>query len=324
MGMAKRSYSKKGRNIEPAVETITFYLGDNSAGGAPATFSGSSTIDLSQCASIVNRRFYRQGLNWAVAGFTVLGGGGTQGFVSFAKMQNTWVTSGAWEKTFRSWKAQQDRALNDMGARDTKGAFNDYKVHLDTQHVTDGFGANLLPIAFGGSPFIPGEWQSSEVVIPNDGAPGVTNEYAVKMYGTSDASAKSILGGYSFSRARPQSPDPATPNVATSWLNELFDVGDNNDEVIGNAVNRNDELPYDQAAYPGSATNGDGLQYHDTAFLTGTTVSSKVLINGTNVPCGLLRIQQNITVPAGESAVLLVHLVPGNHRGYLCEPMTEM
>lgn len=315
--------AKRRGKVQPAVETLSFYLGDNSTGGSPASFTGASTIDLSQCASIVNRRFYRQGLNWAVAGFTVLGGGGTEGFVSFAKMQNTWITGGAWEKTFRSWKAQQDKALEEMGAEDTKGGFNDYKIHLDSQHVSDGFSSNLLPISFGGSPYIPGEWDSSQVVIPNDGGVGITNEYLLKMYGTSDASAKSILGGYVFSRARPQSPEPSTPNVATSWLNELFDVGDNNDEIIANAVNRNDELPYDQTAYPGSSTNGAGLQYHDTAFLTGTTVSSKIAIGGTNVPCGLLRIEQNITVPAGEACILLIHLVPGSHRGYLCEKMED-
>ena len=60
MAMAKRSYSKRVKNMEPAVQNITVTI-------AP----GRNYIDLSQIASLVNRRFYRQGINWAVAGFKV-------------------------------------------------------------------------------------------------------------------------------------------------------------------------------------------------------------------------------------------------------------
>ena len=54
------------RNMEPAVQTMTF-TNITAPGGGLST----SYIDLSQCASIINRRFYRQGLNWAVAGFKI-------------------------------------------------------------------------------------------------------------------------------------------------------------------------------------------------------------------------------------------------------------
>jgi hypothetical protein len=48
----------KQRKLEPAVQSLTYVLPD-----------GQNTVDLSQCASLVNRRFYRQGINWVVAGF---------------------------------------------------------------------------------------------------------------------------------------------------------------------------------------------------------------------------------------------------------------
>ena len=61
--MARRSYNKKrGKKIQPAPLNLSFTV----AGGTATNW-----IDLSQCASIVGRRFVRQGLNWAVAGFTV-------------------------------------------------------------------------------------------------------------------------------------------------------------------------------------------------------------------------------------------------------------
>ena len=63
--MAKRNYRKSSKKIQPAVMTMQFNLTNNK----DATYAF-DTIDLSKCASALNRRFYRQGLQWAVAGFT--------------------------------------------------------------------------------------------------------------------------------------------------------------------------------------------------------------------------------------------------------------
>ena len=59
--MAKRKYSKMSK-IQPAEMTLNFVTDTVDAGTV-----GNFYIDLSQCASIVNRRFYRQGINWAVS-----------------------------------------------------------------------------------------------------------------------------------------------------------------------------------------------------------------------------------------------------------------
>ena len=313
--MAKRKYSDKKRNIEPAVQTVTVVT--------PVTTgntTGQYTLDLSQIASLINRRFYRQGINWAVAGFKIFTL--TSGSIRIHKLQNTWVTSNAWEKAFRKWNKQQMDAVEDMGAESAVAAFRDFKIHMDDVHVTDGFASNLLPIDAFGIPIQTGEWQPSQVVIPNDGAPGVTNEYFVQMNGASSAAAKSIIGGYAFSRSYPQSPDPVSPAVETSWLNRMFDVGDENDDVLDNATDRNDQLPYNQTAYPGSSTNFAGLQIHDQASITATTIGGTTRLKGGNFPCGLVRFQHD---PA-ESAnlVIQIDLIPGSHRGYLCESMTEM
>ena len=47
-------------------------------------------------------------------------------------------------------------------------------------------------------------------------------------------------------------------------------------------------------------------------------------MKGGAFPCGLIRVSSTLTIPEGDSALLQVNLVPGTHRGYLCEPMTEM
>ena len=96
MGMAKRKYSKRSNKIEPSVQTL--YMAPTGAVGPGVTLT--SYVDLSQVASLINRRFYRQGINWAVAGMKFLTTG--TGTVVVSKLPNTWVMSNSWEKGFRS------------------------------------------------------------------------------------------------------------------------------------------------------------------------------------------------------------------------------
>ena len=285
-------------------------------------------LDLSQIASIINRRFYRQGLNWAVAGFKILSAPQSQAFVTVSKLQNTWVTSGTWEKSMRHWLAQQNEAVEAAGAQSATAAFRDFKILMDNQHVTNYVTAgnnlnltNLIP-----SGYLTGDWDASQIVIPNDGAPGVTNEYVLKMYGPSDANAKGMVEGYIRSRSVPQTPDPATPAATeTSWLAEMINVGDSEDSVLVNAQYNNRQLPYDQDDYPGAAGNFAAVQTHDMEYITPTTIGGTTRLKGGNFPCGLIKISAvNLDLEASLAFTLQVDLVPGHHRGYLAESMVEM
>ena len=161
--------------IEPSEMTISV-LGTLGAPGSTVR----SYIDLSQIASLVNRRFYRQGINWAVAGFKV--GAGGAGTVQISKLPNSWVCSNAWEKAFRAWNRQQKEALDDAGGQSAMAKFRDFKVFMDTEHVdrfisngSDLNATNLMPISFGALA-AGGEWQPSRIVLPNTvdvGGPGV-------------------------------------------------------------------------------------------------------------------------------------------------------
>ena len=131
----------KSNKIQPAEMTLSVSTSSVAAGA-----TGEFTIDLSQCASLLNRRFYRQGLNWAVAGFKIVTGAGVSGNISVSKLQNTWVTSNAWEKAFRAWNKQQMDAIEEAGAESAVARFRDFKVHADVTHVNSGFAANLLPL----------------------------------------------------------------------------------------------------------------------------------------------------------------------------------
>jgi len=311
--MARRKQS----NMEPAVMTLNFDLGDT-----PVSY-----IDLSQCASIVNRRFYRQGLNWAVAGFR-FGFEGAGVNVRVATLPNTWSISGAWEKAMRHWQRQQDEALESSGSEDSKGRFNDFKVYADTIHRTLGSAANQLPTNPGGfvanTDYLLGEeWWYSQIVIPNDGAPGVTNEYLLTMLGPDGANSKGVLQGYVESRNVPQSPDPEGPAVKLSFLQEMFDVGQNLDDVTDNAQFRNDELPYDQDLYPNQVGNASSMPTHREISFTGTTIGAHQNMDGCNVPCGLIQVAHN-HVGEPNTLTMQVMLIPGTHRGYLAESMVDM
>jgi hypothetical protein len=220
-------------------------------------------LDLSAAASVLNRRFYRQGLNWAVAGFTLIAPVATAGQITVSKLPNTWVVGNAWEKGFRAWTRQQDEALEEGDMQSVKGRFNDFKIYADEDHFGTAAPHLLLPRDAEGALFdAPDEWLHSEVVIPNDaGVAGNTVEYRLKMMGadSTEGNCKSLIKAYADSRAVPQSPDPSTPgNASIGLYATMFNVGMNDSEVIANAEFRNDELPYNQDQYPGSSGNAPG------------------------------------------------------------------
>lgn len=314
------------RKIEPAIQTMTFST-DTIAAGATGTFY----IDLSQAASILNRRFYRQGLNWAVGGFKILTSNPFT--ISVRKAHDTWVTSGSWEKTMRHWLKQQNEAIAEAGAESAVSGFRDYKVYLDDEHVAAGtantFDANLVPVGGDALPFPTGEWQPSQVVIPNVGAPGVTVEYNVSLYGGGNPAKKGAVDGYARSRAYPQSPDPESPVISSGWIGDMMDKGDDQDAVLQNATAKNDELPYSQTVYPGvgsgipGETSGTSM-FHDIVNVTPTTIGGITRAKGGSFPCGLIRLDATNNGEISSNFTILVELVPGNHRGYLAESMTEM
>ena len=308
--MARR---KSRGKIQNAVMTARFTVPSSQA---------SQYLDLSAAASVLNRRFYRQGLQWAVSGFTLIAPAAATGSFVMKKLPTNWVVSNSWEKGMRAWMKQQNDALKDADQQSVKGRFNDFKIYADEAHAETAAPHFLLPVDGDGTSYKPPEeWLHSEVVIPNSGGVvGNTKEFKLHMMGA-DGVSLSLIKAYADSRAVPQSPDPSTPGTASVGLyTNMFNDGMNDTEVMANAEFRNDELPYDQDAYPGMVNNGPGLELVDTiTFNTGVTQPGKFHLNGGTFPCGLVKINNT-----GSTIDLLVHLVPGSHRGYLAESMVDM
>ena len=341
MGMAKRNYSKRrSSKIEPAA--MTFHFTGIQTPGNSATIN---YIDLSQVASLVNRRFYRQGINWAVAGFKVLSDGNPVGLV-INKLPNTWVMSNSWEKSMRAWTKMNREALAETPS--VRPKFLDFKIYADSTHHTAGYGANLLPAAGGANVATPGEWEASKFVIPDNTNPGFSTEREVLAVGAnypgvgaSGFNAISMIEGYAASRGLPDVLDPNVPDDAAdadgpnpqNWMSALFNEGTSQDEtVLEDMISENNLAPYPfendgihlDTMYPGGANQLTGLQLHDMEFVTGTTIGGTTRLKGGNFPCGLIQFTVSNSTAAESTISLLIDLVPGTHRGYLCEPMTEM
>ncbi len=208
--MAKRRSSRKGNKIQPAVQTMVFPL--------PIGVGQSSYIDLSQVASLMNRRFYRQGINWAVAGMKILTPEGTTGGVTISKLPNTWVMSNSWEKGFRHWQKMNNEALAE--SESVRPRFLDFKIYADDTHHASGYGANLLPFSTAGLATA-GEWEPSKFQIPDTTtASGVQDREVIAVgsnypgVGPSGLNAVSLIEGYAASRALPEINDPNTPTDA--------------------------------------------------------------------------------------------------------------
>lgn len=322
--MAKKSNRNSRRSrgmkkIQPSVLSMAFRV--------PA---GNSTVDLSQSASILNRRFYRQGIVWAVSGIRVFKANPTETGavgISWSRLPATWSMSNGWEKAFRAWNKQQKDAVEAAGAESAVARFRDFKIHMDTTHVASGFANNLLPLDASGNIPVPGEWEESLIVVPNQtldatGSRVDPKEYSLHAVGVNDNGgiSRGIVEGYADSRAYPQSPDPVSPPIDSfnNWMRDMFDVGNDNQETTQNATDRNDDLPYTQVNYPGGETQLPGLQLADISYFSAGTNSNKLFMKGDTVPCGLIRFFSDQQVD------VIIDVVPGHHKGYLCQPMTEM
>jgi hypothetical protein len=307
------------RKMEPVVSTLHFDIGQ----------SNLNYIDLAKALSEVNRRFYRQGMNYAIGGLRFGYVGAENPAVNVKFLPNSWPVGAAWHKFFAKWQEQQNEALAASGSLESKSRYNDFKIYMDQFMKT---ATNLRPISPGGfsttvSPFKEGEWQYSNVVVPNDGSPGNSVEYACHMVGASGTQQAGMIVEYGLSRNLPFSPDPNTPDIDTSILSRMFDVGDNMTDIVENAIDKNDDVPYDLDEYPFGSTNNGNLMVHREIQFTATTIGGHQDMPGGVAPCGLIQVVHDLSAATNNTTTWLtmqVILIPGEYKGVLAEPMQVM
>ncbi len=302
--------------IEPAVMTMEFSIPVSTA---------ARYIDISAAASVLNRKFFRQGLNWVLGGATIVSSPTSSGDITMSHLQTNWVTANSWTKAFKAWKRQQDDALDEGDQQSIKGRYNDFKIYADIQHTETAAPHFLLPRDLDGAVYnAPEEWLHSLVVVPNNaGVVGDTEDYTLHMHGPDTGTSRGMIQAYRDSRSTPQSPDPATPgNAAIGLYTDMFNTGMDDTEIVLNAEFRNDELPYDQDLYPGGVSNGATLQLMNRITLNpASTIPGKYNVRGGTIPCGIIKID---AASVTAEFTLILHMVPGELRGYMAQPMQEM
>jgi len=319
--------------------------------------SENRTIDLSQCASIVNRRFYRQGLEWAVAGIRFTSSAPIT--VTACTLPQTWVTANAWTKAFSIWKKwRSETTLEDNPSLRAK--YSDFKVYMDQEQIpgnaTGVTAANWLPHGFlsNETNAYMYDWDYSELQAPYvDPATGLVADggknWALFMVGDDDPAAnptigvdasKGIISGYADTRARAHANDPNVPTTSANdkWMIDLFDDGHVQSQAELLIENENEDTPYvvgrvedlatgnpTQEYYPGGGRNANLISTHAVGATSiyassGVVSEGNGFIPGFTAPCGLVRLRFN-----GSGYIRMwIDLVPGNHRGYMARPMGEM
>lgn len=334
--MARR---KSKQHIQPAELDLWFDI----------STPGEYFIDLGQCLSLVNRKFYRQGMQYAVDSMQMFANGVVKNFVY--RLPNTWVVANAWEKAMRHWKKQQDETMNEGGLQSTTARYRDFKVFMNPLHAanyTTGATPNTVPDNYLTSDATAeAEWSLSRFVIPNNFAPGNTDEYYGHILGDNATllapalhNSKGLVVAYAESRSRPQTDDPNIVQAAGGGLYGLMeDVGDDNVEIINLAQEQNDRPPYllDQDTgeeyYPGGANQPDdgGIGHLETVMTVRNTAAAGGDTSTTYAPgflanLGLLMISTQHPDPEHEPGAVkfCVTLAAGPHKGVMARPYQDV
>jgi hypothetical protein len=346
--MARRH--RRSSKVQTAEKTWVFDLSED----GESVVNRIKYLDCAQVHSLVNRVSARQGYEYVVQSIEIGCQSGGAFSAAIYRLPEHWACINAWEKTMRIWKEQQDDVMAEAGLESTIGRYRDFKIHFDAGHVTAGFSANLIPNGFAITDAAGTnesyEWFTSEVVIPNDGAPGNTTERKLHMLGGDNGSNSSgMIKAYAESRARPQQTDPNIVDVPTGGLFGLMrDVGDDDNVIVTNTQDANDVPPYllgldgAEEYYPGGGFQGigpfdaSGIQ-HPGTLIDVLSVNSSQNYNtdtcpGFVAPCGLIKIEYRATGVLPASPALLnyqpafwmkVVMAPGHYKGLLAQSMQE-
>jgi hypothetical protein len=267
-------------------------------------------VDIAQCLSILNRRMYRQGMNYFVESVTIHSPAAC--VMGVGSVPDSWITHNAWKKGYETWRTMQNEYLDGMGAS-IKGTWADFKVLLD-----DGGESFVTPVDGNGDAYLTGEWVYSNFVYDDAGtarSPGIA-----LIGGVTEDSHIGLIEAYGNARNFPQA-SPASPaEASTGFYAQYHGVGDTDDELGTDLKDDNDLPPYDQDDYPGGDANGDHPIVQGSLATTAEYPIST--LGGFTAPCGLLHLQQ--AQASGSAAVLAIITIGiGPYKGVMASPMGQ-
>lgn len=298
--------AKKYSKTSPTVTRLSF----EGTGGA------TKYIDIARALSIINRKFYRQGVYYYVNSVELYNN--EDAFVDLHTLPDTWVTKNAWNRGFGIF--QDMNALVDT----PRPKYHDFKVLMSTIQTPDG--ANTMdPDMYGinsaNSSLSPDEWVYSQITtMHSDG--GLPDEFELTMLGTHNGAqgnrnSVGLIKSYQDSRAQPDS--SGTPvlstNASTDPLTNLFDASGDNavENIIENLDDNNDVCPYDANAYLGHSNNH---MQHVARLATSAITGRVAKASGFCVPMGLICVDPQETATAYR---VVINLAQGTYHGVYAE-----
>ena len=283
--------------------------------------SGGTTryIDIARALSIINRKFYRQGVYYYVNSVELYNN--SDHYVDLHTLPDTWVTKNAWNRGFKIF--QQMNAQVDT----PRPKYHDFKVRMSVGQTADGANTmdpELFDINGAYNSKAPNEWVFSKFTTKHSDG-GAADEFTVTMIGD-DVGAQgnrdsiSLVKSYALSRS--YSPLTGEPQLRTGHeddpLANLFDAsGDNAEEsIMLNLDTMNDETPYD-TFYHGE--NAAAAMQHVARLATTATVGRVAKASGFCAPFGLICVDPANTTSGDDTWRIVINLAAGTYHGVYAE-----
>jgi hypothetical protein len=270
-----RNKGRKMKGIEPAQRKL-YYL--------TATSSGNVTvdIDLAKDLSAVNRRLYRQGMQYYVQSVEFMSAGTTNVRVFAYAAGDTWINHNAWKKGFALWRSQQRDVESVMP--NLQGKWADFKIELDDNSATA-----INTLAGDGGTILCDEWNLANFVWDDDGA---ERSPTFCLLGATDVTSKiGLVQEYAISRNQvlrsPEVPSEASDSIYAKSLG----TDEMTDAIVDFVESENDDPPYDKDQYVGGDTVADAPFIQ--GFAVANAQGSKGVIGGFTAECGLVRLTIN-------------------------------
>jgi len=293
-------------------------------------------VDIAKELSKLNRRSYRQAMNYAVENIKITKGTNPAGTYILLGVPKLWTVDNATTKIYNLWMEQRREVLKLNP--DLKAKWSDFKVFLDTQHKAAWLQNNLrqtyIDVDGNGQHVPDGEWDPSKLTFPEiSHGTGPTN---VPMHIVGDnipagdlshnTDSIGIVHEYMNTKSKVLTPDP-TPMV-TDPEDGLYNLMASHDQIsetsLQNVMEHNDQPPYnrDVMAGDGSFPILDILAYarfndYGNTNPTYTEFNTGPLV----VPFGLIKFlwvpdEPHLVNPA---PTIEITVAPGKYKGVLAE-----
>jgi hypothetical protein len=294
--------AKKYSKTSPTVTRLAF----------ESTGSGTKYIDIARALSIINRKFYRQGVYYYVNSVELYNN--SDGVVDLHTCPDTWVTKNAHQrgfKLFQKMNAQVDTP---------RPKYHDFKVKMRSDQTdANTMDPDVYNINSANTSMAPDEWLFSKfATMKSDG--GAADNFTVHILGPhlgSDGNRDSIGLIKSYAETRAQPPSQGQPDLQSSGhvdpLATLFDASGDHalEDIMDNLDDDNDQTPYDADSYLGES----GAHMQHVARLTTTpTIGRVAKSSGFCAPFGLICVDaQNLA--GDDNWRVVINLAAGTYHG---------